>query len=142
MRDFEFVESRLSPLWERDPGDLRHEQAVALLVWSATGLVENGGFAALVESLGSEGAQAADAFREVGLDGRAEAVAHGLALFPRYAHPEPSMRLSLPLSRRPGAGARLDEADADFHALDEAEAVDRAVAAYMRSRPDAFPPAA
>ena len=140
MRDFDFVEEHLSPLWGRDLADLREEQAIALLVCSSTGLIENGGFAALVESLGGAAAKAADAFREVGLTGRADAVAEGLALFPRYAHPDPTARLSLPLSRRLGASARLDKADAYFYALDDAEAVDRAVAAYMRSHPDAFPP--
>ena len=140
VRDFDFVEGHLSRLWGHERADLRHEQAVALLVWSATGLIENGGFAALVEALGSEAADVADGFRDVGLPRRAGAVAAGLALFPRYADADPDVRLSLPLSRRLGAGARLDKADSDFYALDEEEPVDRAVAGYMQSHPDAFPP--
>ena len=139
MREFDVVEGQLSPLWERDRAHLRREQAVALLVWSATGLVENGGFAALVESFGPDAAQVADAFRESGLPQRAEVVSAGLALFPRHGHPDPSVRLSLPLMRRRRARARLDEVEAAFYALDQAEPVDSAVAAYLRSHPDAFP---
>lgn len=139
MSDFDFVEGQLSPLWDRDRTALGHEQAVALLIWSATGLIENGGLAALVESFGGESRQVADAYRELGLARRAEVVSHGLALFPRYEHPDPSVRLSLPLSRRLGADTRLSKVDEAFYALDQAEPVDSAVAAYMRLHPKAFP---
>lgn len=138
--DFEFVESIIAPLWDIEVEQLRQEQADVLLIWSATGFVDNGGFASLVECLGGRADEVPEALRRVGLPRRAEAVEAGLALFPRRADEDIDARLAIvgPLEST-DEDAILEGADTRFYCLDEIEPVELAVASYIRAHLASFP---
>jgi hypothetical protein len=138
MEDHDFVESALRHLWDQDSEALLPEQATVLLVWPASGFLDNGGILSLVECLGDQSEAVVAAFVEVGLPRRAAAVAAGLALFPRRSHSDHDVRLSLPVLWRLGADARIDRADERWFSLEDDEPVDAAVASYVRAHPNSF----
>jgi hypothetical protein len=129
---FEDAERLLAPLWDADPATLGADESAALLVWQASGLVDNGGLPALVDGLGPRSDEVVAAFGRLGLRRRAAVLADGLALLPRRRDADAGSRLAVPLWRRRGLEDRLAQAEQRFYALDEVEPVADAVVARLR----------
>jgi len=144
---FETVQRALEPLWPAfhdavDTGDFTRlsdgQQAVAF-AWVLSGLADNGGFSAWIESMGHRSPEAVRALEFLGAAEYVPLLWTALDLYPTFAGDDPMERLSASEQWTGDDEARLDALEAAFGDLQaQRDLVEHYAAAYVTAHPEEF----
>jgi hypothetical protein len=147
MNDVDAVQSALEPLWPRfdeavETGDfsaMTEGQRAVAFVWVLSGLVDNGGFASWIESMGHRTPEARAALVHLGAAEYLPLLDEAARLYPTCAADDPTTRLSASERWADADEARLERLDEAFYRLaEEHDLVGHFAAAYVSAHPDEF----
>ena len=149
MSGFDLVQAALEPLWPAfgedadETGDvppMTEGQRAVAFAWVLSGLVDNGGFAAWIESLGHRTPEAKSALAHLGATQYVPLLDEAMRLYPTFAADHPGERLSASEEWTNEEEARLQSLDASFYRLAEGgDLVEHHAAAYVSAHPAEFP---
>ena len=148
MSGSDVVQAALEPLWpafgeDDETGDVppmtQGQRAVAY-AWVLTGLVDNGGVPAWIESFGHRTPEARSALAHLGATEYVPLLDEVMRLYPTFAADHPSERLSASEAWTDEDEARLQRLDESFHRLAEGgDLVEHHAAGYVSAHPAEFP---
>lgn len=108
--------------------------------WVLSGLVDNGGFASWIESIGHRTPEAKAALAYLGASEYVPLLDEATRLYPTFTADDPGERLSASDKWTDEEEARLESLDQSFYRLAEGrDLVAHYAAAYVSSHPGEFP---
>jgi hypothetical protein len=149
MSDDDEVQAALDPLWPAfdeatyETGDfsaLTEGQRAVAFAWVLSGLVDNGGFASWIESIGHRTPDAKAALAYLGASEYVPLLDEAMRLYPTFAGTDEVDRLSASDHWTSADEARLDALDESFYALSaRRDLVGHYASAYVAAHPAEFP---
>lgn len=149
MSNFDVVQAALEPLWPAfneavdETGDfsvMTDGQRAVAFAWVLSGLVDNGGFASWIESIGHRTPEARAALAYLGASEYVPLLDEATRLYPSFAADDPDERLSASDEWTDEGEARLESLDKSFYRLAESRhLIEHYAAAFVSAHPGDFP---